>query len=169
MMEDKIEKFIRDHRDAFDDLKAPSRVWARIDKRNGPQVHHLWKWSAVAASGLLLIAVGYIFGMKNQSQPAIAGWNEFEEAEQYYETRIHQKMEQIKTLPVGEEVLSDIKILDEVYEQLRRQLTEDPNANAEVLLAAMIRHQKQKLEVMDEILNRVDKYKSNETNPNHEM
>ena len=165
--QDPLETFIRDNRASFDDLKAPDQVWARISKQDRP-VHSLWKWSAVAASALLLIAVGYIFGMKTQAQPAIAGWEEYLEAEQYYQDRIDRKIEKIKTLPVGQEVLTDIKVLDEVYEQLRQQLLEDPNADAELLLSAMIRHQQQKLDIMEKILNRVDKYQGNETS-NHEM
>src|SRR5688572_26490017 len=94
---DSIEDFIRDNRASFDDLKAPDRVWARINKQDRP-VHTMWKWSAVAASALLLIAVGYIFGMKTQVQPAIAGWEEYMEAEQYYQEKIAHKMERIKTL-----------------------------------------------------------------------
>lgn len=165
--QDSLEDFIRDNRASFDDLKAPDRVWARINKQDRP-VQSLWKWTAIAASALLLIAVGYIFGIRTQAQPEIAGWDEYKEAEQYYQDRIARKMEKIKTLPVGQEVLTDIQMLDEVYEQLRKQLLEDPNADAELLLSAMIRHQQQKLDIMEKILNRVDKYQSNESS-NHEM
>ena len=122
----------------------------------------------MAASALLLIAVGYIFGMKTQAQPEIAGWDEYLEAEEYYQGRIEQKKAKIKALPVHEEVLTDIQMLDEVYEQLRKQLLEDPDANAELLLSAMIKHQQQKLDVMEKILDRVDKYQTNE-NSNREM
>jgi len=170
---DRLEEFIKENRASFDDLKAPAGVWNRIDAKLGADVkvrpvHHLWKWMAVAASGLLLIAVGYIFGMKTQSTPEIAGWDEYLEAEKYYQTRIERKMDEIKTLPVSQEVINDIEVLDEVYAQLRKQLLEDPDANAELLLSAMIRHQQQKLEVMEKILDRVDKYQTNE-NENHEM
>lgn len=164
---DALEDFIRDNRSAFDDLKAPAGVWARIDKKDKP-VFHLWKWSAIAASALLLIAVGYIFGLKTQAKPAIAGWDEYVEAENYYQVRIDRKMEKIKTLSVGEEVMTDIRVLDEVYGQLRKQLLEDPNADTQLLLSAMVKHQKQKLDIMEKILERVDKYKTNE-NDNQEM
>lgn len=162
-----LEEFIQEHRAAFDDLKAPAGLWERINKTPA-KVHSLWKWIAVAASSLLLITVGYIMGMRGQHHPDIAGWDEYVETEQYYEARISQKMEEIKTLEVSDEVLADIKILDDVYHDLKTQLTEDPNADTHVLLSAMIRHQQQKLEVMEEILNRVDKYKSND-NEGHQM
>lgn len=165
--QDPLEAFIRDNRSSFDDLKAPERVWARIDKKDTQRIN-LWKWSAVAASALLLVAVGYIFGIKAQAQPDIAGWDEYMEAENYYQSRIDNKMKVIRTLPVSEEVMNDIQVLDEVYEQLRKQLMEDPNANTQLLLSAMIRHQQQKLDVMEKILNRVDKYQKSESN-NHEM
>ena len=162
---DPLEDFIRDNKAAFDDLKAPRGLWNRIDQKDRP-VHPWWKWSAIAASALLLIAVGYIFGMKTQSKHEIAGWDEYLETEKYYQARIDRKMEKIKTLPVKDEVMADIEVLDEVYGQLRKQLLEDPNADAELLISAMIKHQQQKLEVMEKIVDRVGKYKSNE---NHEM
>jgi len=165
--QDPLEDFIRDHRASFDDLKAPQGVWERIDKKDRPALH-LWKWTAVAASALLLVAVGYIFGMKTQSKPEIAGWDEYLETEKYYQARIDRNMEKIKSLPVGNEVMTDIQMLDEVYQQLRNQLLEDPNADTQLLLSAMIKHQQQKLEVMEKIVDRVSKYKTNE-NDKHEM
>lgn len=158
-----LENFIREHRSEFDDLKAPEGVWKRVGTRP-TGVHHLWKWSAVAASALLLVAVGYIFGTKTEHGPDIAGWKEYQETEQYYETRIQSRMDRIKTMTVSDEVMGDIQVLDDVYHQLRTQLMEDPNANPQVLLNAMIRHQQQKLEIMEKIVNRVDKYKPNEKN-----
>ena len=164
---DRLEEFIRDNNASFDDLKAPSGVWNRIAPKER-QATPLWKWTAVAASALLLVAVGYIFGMKSNTQRDIAGWDEYEEAQAYYQARIDRKMEEIKSLPVSEEVMKDIQVLDEVYGQLRQQLLEDPNANTELLLSAMIRHQQQKLDVMEKILNHVDKYQKSEIN-NQEM
>jgi hypothetical protein len=166
--EDRLEQFIRSNRDALDDLKAPQGLFDKIVPIDH-KVSAIWKWMAVAASALLLISVGYIVGSKSQPETRVAGWNEFQEAEQYYQSKIDAKMEKIKTLPVSSEVMSDIQMLDEVYAQLRKQLLEDPNADSRVLLSAMIKHQKQKLEVMDEILNRVEKYKKNENDKRNEM
>lgn len=169
-----LEDFIRDHRTEFDDLRAPKGVWQRLDQRN-PRVHHLWRWYAVAASALLLISIGYIFGTRIHSGSNIAGWKEYQETEQYYESRIQSKMDKIKTLTVSHEVMADIQVIDEVYQQLKNQLLQDPNADPQVLLSAMIKYQRQKLEIMEKILNRVDKYKPNEKqvqsneNQGHEM
>ncbi|HJW31305.1 MAG TPA: hypothetical protein VJ508_18885 [Saprospiraceae bacterium] len=165
---DNLARFIHENRDAFDDLKAPSGMFDKIMPRDN-KVSPLWKWMAVAASALLLISVGYMVGTKASPESRIAGYTEFQEAENYYQGRIDQKMELIKNLPVHDEVMSDIKVLDEVYEQLRKQLLDDPNADSKVLLHAMIKHQKQKLQVMDEILQRVEKYKSTENIKTHEM
>lgn len=164
-----LEDFIKSNKDSFDDLKAPSSVWKGIERRMEPKVHHFWKWSAVAASALLLVAVGYIFGMRSQVTDTIAGWDQFEEAERFYQSRINVKMDKIKALPVSDEVMADIKVLDEVYLQLREELLRDPNADANVLLATMIKHQQQKLEVLDKILDRVNQYEPSESNTNHEM
>ena len=165
---DSLERFIHENRDAFDDLKAPKGMFEKIVPRDRT-ANPLWKWMAIAATALLLISVGYIAGTKTNPETRVAGWNEFQEAEQYYQSKIDAKMELIKTLPVSNEVMSDIQVLDEVYGQLRKQLLEDPNADSKVLLHAMIKHQKQKLDVMDDILNRVEKYKKNENDNRNEM
>ena len=162
-----LEDFIREHRAEFDDLKAPPGVWKRLDQRQ-PRVHHLCKWSAVAASALVLISLGYIFGARVNSVPNIAGWKEYQETEQYYESRIQSNMDKIKTMSVSHEVMADIQVLDDVYRQLRTQLLEDPNADPQVILNAMIKYQRQKLEIMEKILTRVDKYQKNEKQ-GHEM
>ncbi|MEP6647468.1 MAG: hypothetical protein ABJC12_10280 [Saprospiraceae bacterium] len=156
-----LEDFIRQHRNEFDDLKAPDRIWKKLDHRSAG-LHQFWKWTAVAASVLLLISIGYIFGSKISRGPDVAGWSEYKETEQYYESRIQSKMDKIKTLNVSDEVMGDIQVLDDVYQQLRAQLLEDPNANSQILLNAMIRHQQQKLDIMEKILTRVEKYKPNE-------
>jgi len=156
-----LEDFIRNHRNEFDDLKAPDRVWEKLDNKT-PRVHHLWKWSAVAASGLLLVSIGYIFGTKSNSNMDVAGWKEYQETEQYYEARIQTRMDKIKTLTVSNEVTADLQVLDDIYQQLKTSLMDDPNADPQVLLNAMIRHQQQKLEIMEKILTQVDKYKKNE-------
>lgn len=163
-----LEEFIRQHRDDFDDLKAPKDLFDKIIPVER-SVHPLYKWIAVAASALLLISVGYIFGSMQRNPESIAGWKEFEEAEHYYQARINVKMEEIKTLNVSSEVMNDLQLLDEVYGQLREQLKEDPNADAGVLLNSMIRHQQQKLKMMDEILERVEKYKTNKSETYHEI
>ena len=168
MKKENLEQFIRTNRDAFDDLKAPKGLFDKIVPQEH-KVHPMWKWMAVAATMLLLISVGYIAGTKSQPESRVAGWDEFQEAEKYYQSKIDTKMDEIKSLPVSSEVLSDIQTLDEVYAQLRKQLLEDPHADSKVLLSAMIKHQKQKLEVMDEILHRVEKYKKNENDKRNEM
>ena len=166
-MSDRLEQFIRDNQASFDHLKAPPGVWDRVAPGPKP-VFPIWKVTTIAASALLLIAVGYIFGMRAQPSQLGANYSEFQEAEQYYQSRINQKMEQIKTLPVRQEVMTDLQVLDEVYAQLRKELDEDPNTKPEMLLSAMIRHQQQKLDILEKILERVDKYQTNE-NHNHEM
>ncbi len=166
-MSDRLEDFIKANRDALDDLKTPDRVWGRVEAKITPTVR-IWKWTAIAASALLLIAVGYIAGQKMYTRPALAGWDEYKEAEQFYQVRIHQKMEEIKAFPVSDEVMQDLAALDAVYLDLHRQLQDDPNANTEILLSVMIRHQRHKLRMMEKILERVDQYEQTE-NEQHEM
>lgn len=164
---DSLEKFITNNRSSFDDLKAPSRVWTQIEKKDRP-VFHMWKWSAVAASALLLIAIGYILGDRANAPVQNEQWAEYQETENFYQARVSQKLDEIKSLPVSEEVLSDIQMLDDVYDDLRRQLMDDPNADARILLTAMVKHNKQKLEVLEKIISRVNKYQKNK-NQNHEI
>jgi hypothetical protein len=163
--DNRIEDFIRANREEFDHLKAPTGLWRKIDRDLRPQVgvHPLWKWAAVAASALLLVSVGYVFGSREVAPPAVAGWAEYQEAEQYYASEIAQKMDEIRNVGAEEQVLEDIKMLDAVYAELRQQLFDDPNADPELILSAMIRYQQQKLDLMEKILNRIDKYQRHES------
>jgi len=162
---DRLEQFIRTHRESLDDQRAPAHLWHRIDRELHPgevRVHRMWRWAAVAASGLILLMSGYLIGTRTPAAPPIAGWSEYQETECYYQTRIAQKMDEIKQVGAEPEVLADMQMLDEVYQDLRRQLFDDPNADPQWILSAMIRHQQQKLEIMEKILTHIDKYKPNE-------
>lgn len=167
--EDPLENFIRQHRDAFDDQRAPQHVWRKIKTKQPASVPMYWKWSAIAASMLLLLSVGYILGNHTDPGENIQGWAEFKEAESYYQSRIQAKMEEMKALEVSDDVLTDIQVLDEVYADLKKQLLENPGADSQRLLAAMIKHQKQKLDVMDAIMERVNKYPSQVKQQTNEM
>jgi hypothetical protein len=162
--DNRIEEFIRTNRAAFDHLEAPTGLWRKIDRDLRPRagVHPLWKWAAVAASAMLLVSVGYLFGSREDAMPAVAGWAEYQEAEKYYANEIAQKMDEIRLVGAEEQVLEDMKMLDAVYAELRQQLFDDPNADPQVILSAMIRHQQQKLDLMEKILNRIDKYQRHE-------
>jgi hypothetical protein len=156
-----LEEFIRSHRQEFDDLKAPSRVWYHVNP-SPPRVNVMWKWTAVAASALLLVLSGYLIGSRSGNPRDIAGWKEYQDKSQYYEAQIEQKLVQLKAMNIGDDVLSDIRLLDHVYQEMRDQILNDPGADTEALFNAMIRHQRQKLEVMEEIINRYDKYTPDE-------
>jgi len=160
-----FESFVRSHRDAFDDRTAPAGLWHRIDRDLRPvrTVHPVWKWTAVAASALVLVLSGYLFGLRTPKAPAVAGWSEYQETEAYYTTAISQKMDQIRRVGAEQEVLQDIQMLDDVYEQLRAELFDDPNADPQLILSTMIRHQQQKLDIMEKILQRIDKYQPNDS------
>lgn len=159
-----LESFVRTHREAFDDRTAPAGLWNRIDRDLRPvrTVHPIWKWTAVAASALLLVLSGYLFGLRTPKAPPVAGWSEYQEAEAYYTTAISEKMDQIRQVGADQEVLEDIRMLDDVYEQLRSELFDDPNADPQLILSTMIRHHQQKLDIMEKILERIDKYKKHE-------
>ena len=118
-MMDRLEEFIKQNRSSFDDLKAPADMWHKVRPYKLRLVHASWKWIAVAASVLFLITAAFMAGSYQGRKDGMA-WKEFETTEQYYTQRVSAKMEQIRLLGVGEEVMSDIQVLDEVYHQLRK-------------------------------------------------
>lgn len=157
---DPLVKFISTHKEDFDELKAPRHVWEELDSKLFPKqrVHPGWKWTAIAASVLLCIGVGYTIGYR-QSDHQIAGWKEYEEAESYYQMRISNKLNDMRNAGVEENVLHDLEMLDTVYLDLRDRLEKDPNTNSKQVLSKMILHQQQKLKAMELILDKVEKYK----------
>ena len=169
-----LEQFIQNNREAFDNCKAPSGLWDKIDKLIGEEIIHnseanevVFKFKkssisklkiwAIAASMVLLIGYISIFYLNNKSdstEQIIA-----DIAPQYgdkmvqYTSLIVIKREEIKQIKTNDPVMykefaTEIEKLNQDYQNLQTELSQTPNQ--EDLVKAMV----QNLQVQLDILNR---------------
>lgn len=178
-MQEPLDRFIKQNRDAFDTQAPSPELWERIGERS-PEIQKARRKEyflvvrRIAAAVILLMGVAAIVQLFFSKSPVddvfFAAYSpldeEIREAVLYYEVEIEHKRQLVYELTSGEPAINegleiDLAQLDEVLHQLKSDL-KDNVANKEVL-AAMIQNYRLKLGILEQILNYVE---TNE--PNHE-
>jgi hypothetical protein len=184
----KLEKFIENNRNGFDDKVPSAKVWDNIEaaiiKKETKKVilTPFYKWS-IAAGILVLISVSVFLMMNNGKQtplPVAKNSTDIdssiykmapEEAPQMYQFAklIEVKQEQLKVLSKEQPQLyqkfaKDITQLDSSYIALKSQLNVTPNK--EMLIEAMIQNLQLQLNVLNQQLNIINQIKNSKSNSN---
>jgi hypothetical protein len=181
-MKDKLEKFVKEHRDEFDSFEPRPDLWQDISKELHqkktikplwPNRAHLWKY---AAAIVLLIVASFITwhqlspdpstqqvasNERVQTIPEIAP--QLAEVETYYTSLIHQKKEQIgsydlKALGIEDNLQQDVAGLDSSYTRLKRELANTPNK--EQIMDAMILNLQMRMDLLNNQLKTLEKIKN---------
>lgn len=169
-MNDRLEDFVRDHRDEFDMLEPDLELWQGVEKKMKRGRKHTFRYylsrtAAVAAIFVLsLFAQKYIF--KHDVTKNIP---ELAEAEHYYSGLINAKLEEVKPFlsefpDIKTELDNDLGELDSVYSSLRNDL-KDNVANQEVI-EAMIENYRLRIDILEEMLQFLGK--NDEDNTDHD-
>jgi hypothetical protein len=177
----RLEKFIKEHREEFDDMAPPEQLWQRVDeqmaKKNGKGlVIGPWiKWAAAAAILVTIATALFFITGKKHSTPAIVDRQDTlsatdltsiapEEAPQMnqFAKMIAVKQEELKSLAKEQPSLyakfaKDITQLDSSYNTLKYKLSITPNR--EVLIEAMIQNLELQLNVLNQQLNIIKQIK----------
>jgi hypothetical protein len=183
MKTDKLERFIIDHRDEFDDREPNPAIWQKIEKRQPKKVELNWTKVLVRAAAIVVIFVSsYIFidYMANQegrlvtsaetAEPEGTGmYQDLMEAEYYYSSQIEYSKEEFYRLAgnnaaLREEINIELSELDRIYRELKEDLKD--NADNEEVVVAMIQNYRLKLEILEEILSQLKS--ANENNKDYE-
>ena len=180
MSPDKLEQFVVDHRDQFNDLEPDPGLWSRIQPEE-PKVRRI-NWSGVAwkaAAVVIIFVSSYFFhdymdsresgSLMNETQIGqdMEGLEEFQvlkDAEAYYTSMINSKEEQILQIlgndnKVMGQIMEEMNELDEIYIQLKNDLKDDV-ANEEII-EAMVQNYRMKLFILEDILNQLQKTNTN--------
>jgi hypothetical protein len=170
MQPDRLEEFILENREQFDDLEPRPDVWDRIEKPKTPVLGIGWKNIAWRAAAVVIIFFSsYIFFRltdKDPVQPAGNLYSEFEdeqsplyeelrEAEIYYTSQIEfMRTEAIRLSEddpgIREIIDMEMVDLDKIFQELKNDLQD--NTDNEEVIEAMIQNYRIKLEVLEEIL-----------------
>ena len=163
-MDDRLEKFIKSHRNELDDKQPRKDLWAEIEneidqkttQRHISKSVMFWRTAAVI---LLLITSWLAFDKVNQNS-VLNGDNEIAEvspqlleAESYYISLISEKRKEIvalsETYELGIGFLHDIDMLDSMYLVLKKDME---NGNEENLVDAMILNLQLRIEILNQQL-----------------
>lgn len=179
MKKDKLEKFILDHREEFDDFEPNPALFEGVKTRQ-PKVF-LGKWNNAAwkaAAAVVIFIASYFFHdwmnapetpqLANVEEPAEQPSEIFKilmEAEMYYTSQINSKKEEFYYLSSGypeiqQEINYELVELDSVYAELKRDL-KDNAANQEVI-EAMIQNYRIKLDILEDVLQQMHAAKKDE-------
>jgi hypothetical protein len=178
MKEDRLEQFVSQHKEEFNDLDAPVMAWDVIEKKIEKPRLSAWlplAWK-VAAAILIFASAWYLndyFDAKQTRQVSKTDQasrienpvlNELSDAEAYYTSQINNKQEELlKYTREHPEILEDLKKefkeLDKNNQELKRDLAES-NADEKVI-EAIIQSYRMKLEILEQVLTEMKEKKGN--------
>lgn len=180
MNPDKLERFIIDHRDQFNDLEPDPGLWNKIRGKETRTRNIHWAGIAWKAAAVVIIFVSSYFfhdymderketRLMEQAQAGqdMEGFEDIQvlkDAEAYYTSLISAREEQLVQLlgddkKILEDIMEEMKELDEIYIQLKRDLTDD--VSNEEIIEAMVQNYRMKLFILEDILNQLQKTNMN--------
>ena len=177
----RLEKFIREHRDEFDDLEPSEKLWGNISEAVSPRASQrfslkaIMKWSIAAAVLVLVTTASYKWAFKqtpaekdtvNTVKPAKEDLQEMATDDSpemnQFAKMIAFKQEELKTLlkeqpQFYQKFSKDFTQLDSSYRILKEKLSITPNR--ELLIEAMIQNLQLQLDVLNQQLNIIQQIK----------
>ena len=171
-MSKRLEDFIRQHKNDFDDREPDTDLWQQIEKRLPQQLKtskpkksfSLGFVLRVAAGIILVMAAGFIFYLQKQHrQPVdLAQINpEFARMQTRYAAEVESKRTELKAVAKTDPELyrefnSVLVDMDKNYKKLNQELPNSPNQ--ERVLRAMIRNLKVQTELLNQQLQVIEDY-----------
>ncbi len=165
-MSDRLEDFVRQHREEFDLREPDPSVWLKINPANAPVVKEKrpLRWLRVAAAIAVIFAgssagIYFLTGGNNEADLYSQElYMEMQETEAFYTMMVSDRYEELQPYlasdPMANEMLSaDMEELDEVYHELKNDL-KDNISNPEVI-EAMVLNYRIKLEILEDLLNQL--------------
>lgn len=164
-MSKRLEDFMRENREEFDDIEPSADLWSRIEKHlpaegTLPQKREAKMFSLnfvlrVAASVILIMGIGFALYLHNEKKNGIdyAAINPvYAKQHTKYVSLVENKRNELKVLAKSDpqlykEFSAEIAKMDSTYKKLNNDLATSPNQ--ELVLRAMI----QNLELQTEVLN----------------
>jgi hypothetical protein len=158
-MRDSLKQHIESSREEFELYPFDSdKEWVKLAKKvkPGKEQRDPWKLAGIAAC-IVAIVVGTIFYMNPSSKN---GGNEIAELEQFYNGEINQKITLIKGQLEDDYILQDLEDMDAAFVELKADLKD--NLDNQEVISAMMENYRLKLQILEEILNELEKEKREE-------
>jgi len=175
-MSKRLENFIKNNREEFDDLEPDAGIWARIEKELPAQEGALKKRETktfslgfvlrVAAAVIIVMGVSFLIflrstGNANTGVDLAAINPEYARQQVQYTSLIESKRTELKQIAKTDpqlyaEFSSEIAKMDSTYKKLDSDLANSPNQ--ELVLRAMIRNLQVQTEVLNQQLSVIEQY-----------
>jgi len=188
-MEDKLKKYVQEHREDFDSFEPRPDLWQdicqKLDEKKPPRIipfyqRSLWRY---AASVILLMGIGYglvQYGKSMRTADPVAATDtplrsiapEMAEVETYYLSVIQKKQKErsaydLKKLGVDQDFSGELSRLDSSYVQLKKELSTNPNKQP--VIDAMVQNLQIRIRILNqqiEVLNRIKQIKTQNQDEN---
>ena len=164
---DKLEKYISGNQEAFDSSMPPVDLWDKINDRIDTKVEEpkrqskmIWMITKMAAAFAVVLASGVVIGYYvNDNQSNVASndpiFQEYIDVEKKYVKDITHKMNALSVHDVDPHVNRDLMQLDEVYEELKKELYQGQAINNGKIIEALLTNYQEKVEILEKVLSRV--------------
>lgn len=173
-MSKRLEDFIREHRDEFDELEPSMDLWSKIEKELPAEGGQVKKREAktfslgfvlrVAAAVIVVMGIGFVLYLRNAKTSGVdlADINpEYAKQQVHYASLVETKRVELKQLSqdspeLYQEFSHEIAKMDSVYKKLNAELATTPDQQS--VLEAMIRNLQIQTEVLNQQLHVIEQY-----------
>lgn len=166
---DKLEKYINENKESFDSAFPSDALWDKINrqietKEEAPQKQSklLWMITKMAAAFAVVLASGVVIGYYINDNQSISASNDpifqdYIDIEKKYVKDINHKMNALSVHDIDPQVNRDLMQLDEVYEELKKELYQGQAINNDKIIEALLITYQEKVEILEKVLSRVER------------
>lgn len=166
MQTNRLEEFIKENREAFDQLEPSEKVWENISKpkhQSRKMVNFFLRVAAVVTIAVVFTVLITKTSLFNSVEKTVMNEDpelrELIEAEAFYASQVNEKMDEIRkcydTFPeIKEEVETDLTELQEMYNVLKIDLKD--NISKKAVIEAMIENNRFRLKMVDQVLDQIN-------------
>lgn len=175
MKQDLLEKFVREHRQEWDDQKAPPEIWENIVEHlpNEEEVRrstsNSWKTVAILLGIFLVILLTYLLFFSERKEDMVAPQQileyaelpDFNETEEYYMSAVFASEQKISEQILDVSLEKDLSLLDQSTNELREEYKTAQGGYKEDILRAIILNHQTKLQILERVLINIENSKLN--------
>ncbi len=176
-MKDRLEEFIHENREQFDYAFPSLKVWAKIDnelhpKKKSKKMFSLLYITKMVAVTTALVAMGTVIGLyltNHSGKQQMAASLSLEdispkhaELEQQYQQQIARKVNQLSSYSIDLEVKEDILQLEQLFNDLKKELVNVPPDKQELVIDAMIKNYQTRIGILERVLFHLEAAKQKE-------
>jgi hypothetical protein len=170
MKTDKLESFVRENRQEFDQFEPSPQSWEKISKQleeQGKKSPKRLNWLSIAAAIIVIVTIpAIVYQLHQTEQPQAGNFTQIDpdvqqliEAEAYYAQEVSGKLTEIRRCynmypDLKDEIEGDLIELENMYRSLKSDLKE--NISNKEVIEAMIENNRNRLKLVDEVLEQIN-------------